>query len=120
MCIYPGMILNPEFFDGIIFQFIQHDLTQTKKKKKKHTTPMAVGGQYDKLVDNFRKTSKVTREPFGGGRDASPAHSSSPSSSVIVFGVSIREEILLSAVANQFVTNQVWPLLANIDKLYMY
>ncbi len=96
------MILNPEFFDGITFQFVQHDLSQTKKKKK-HSTPMAVGGQYDKLVDNLRKINKLTRESFGGGRDTNSNHSSP----VIVFGVSIREEILLTAVANLFITNQV-------------
>ncbi len=98
------MVLNPEYFEGILFQVV---LQNDARRKKKHSQLVAVGGQYDKLVDTFRRSSKVTRESFGGGRDTSPAHYTTPISSVSMCGVSIREEPLLGAMCDLYNENQV-------------
>ena len=98
------MVLNPEYFEGILFQVV---LQNDTRRKKKHSLLVAVGGQYDKLVDTFRRSSKVTRESFGGGRDTGPTHYTTPTSSVSVCGVSIREEPLLGAMCDLYNENQV-------------
>ena len=102
--VHPGMVLNPVYFKGVVFQFVGTSQTG-QQKRKRHTQLLAMGGRYDKLVEALRKVGgRVARESI---MLQSLGGDSGTSASVSVCGVSIKEDVILSDMCKAFLSMQV-------------
>lgn len=91
VCLHLSLTHSLQHFSGVIFQFVDSASTQssTRRQRRARRVPLATGGRYDKLLSEFRRPGKQPLHP-----------------SVCVVGVSVLEEVVMSAVVSAYQAQQ--------------